>query len=161
MNRAIVICGILASCQSQASPLWRYSDAPGRVSAPDRDGDLVAFGGSDGLLLLTASGEKRCALREYGPVAARPVVEGQQVWFAAMGGQVLAIDSNCSVRWTSQPPLGRFTSDLLKFGDVLYAASTDGHVYAFRADTGKKRWQFPRAGVTPRRLRGGAAGPRR
>jgi outer membrane protein assembly factor BamB len=87
-------------------------------------------------------------------------LRGLRRWHVAVAAAVLAVAAGAAIAGTviaGQPSGGRtagwpfatgsavYTQPFV-IGGVLYAGSTNGHLYAVRAGSGALRWQFPRRG---------------
>lgn len=111
------------------------------VSSPALDGDTLLVGGGSfgGPGVVTAlgamSGIPRWTFRTNGPVQSSLTIAGRIVYFATnvANGTIYAVNATTGLLvWSYTPdPVQFIFSSPVVAGGVLYAASDNGHVYAF------------------------------
>lgn len=122
-------------------------------------GDRGYVGCQDGRLYAVdlASGDKEWNYRTHRRVITTPLPCGDAVVFPSWDGYVYSVDLLGSVRWKLRTGIGFASPGVAPFGgkgahagvlgtpalddNVLYAASTDGLLYAWRADSGTAVWE--------------------
>jgi outer membrane protein assembly factor BamB len=147
---------------------WKFQAGAYLLSSPAVVGNLVYIGSTDGRLyaLDRESGEKRWALRTGARVVSSPAVADGRVYVlsyddtlyaanAETGAAVWKFATQGEHRYTathlhgtlpraeSMPdPYDTFLSSPAVWNSTVYFGSSDGHVYALDATTGKLRWKF-------------------
>jgi outer membrane protein assembly factor BamB len=128
-------------------PRWKYGVmTQGTVeNQPTVSGDRVFAGSGDGRLyaLSAASGGEYWRYSTTDAIFARPVLAGDRLYVASNGQTMAALDPVSGDPAWEQDLAGPITFQPALAGATLYYVLTsDPHLYAADAGTGKLRWQF-------------------
>jgi len=124
---------------------------PSNWSVLRKSGELLLFGSRDGCIhaVKAADGEEVWKSDEGADRPAPPVVAGSVGFAGGRDGRIEALDlADGRLLWSWQPA-ALVTPGLISgimwppviVGDRLYAASMDGHLYAFRGVTDQAAWE--------------------
>lgn len=144
---APALLSVLAvACSKPVELVFKHDLGVASRSTPLVTEDFVAVGSETGLHILDLDGNRRCAFDVDGEVLSRPVTDGTRIFFGSTDYFVYAIDTTCQQVWRFATR-DRVKSDPWVDAQGVIVSSYDGTVYALRADSGRLRWRFPKAGT--------------
>jgi outer membrane protein assembly factor BamB len=137
--------GSLLGCSSPLEKLWEFPVTSPIYSTPLVIGDLIVFGSESGTLhAVNTKGQARWQYQvPISEIFAHPQTNGELVFFGATNQTFYAVNLMGKLVWkfTTRE---RIKSDPAVVDDVIFVTSYDGHIYALKAQTGEKLWQFPK-----------------
>lgn len=141
---AVVVAAVLGGCTPSIEKLWEFPVSSPIYSTPLVTDNFVIFGSESGTLhAVDHNGQARWTFQApSGEIFSHPQSSGKLVYFGATNQKFYAVDMRGDLKWhfaTSE----RIKSDPAVVEGVAYCTSYDGHVYALKADNGRKIWQFP------------------
>jgi outer membrane protein assembly factor BamB len=142
--------GLYALRANNGSTIWRYETLGAVQSEPLYDPalDVVYFGSNDGALYAVhaSDGQLIWRFQSGGEVGRRPVVAGENLFFANAADNLFALDRRTGKslwRIHRTPALGMeisgYSGPAYEHGVVFFAFS-DGHVGAYDAVDGSEKW---------------------
>lgn len=139
-----VVLVLLGGCSSSVEKLWSFQVSSPTYSTPLVLGEYIIFGSESGTLhAVDRNGQNRWQYQvPSGEIFSRPATDGNFIFFGSTNQQFYALEKSGQLRWTFVTK-ERIKSDPLVVEGIVYLTSYDGHIYALRAENGKKLWQFP------------------
>jgi outer membrane protein assembly factor BamB len=151
---------LIALGREDGAELWRV-DLKGEALAPAQESNgIVIVQLADGRLigLAGANGEKQWEYKNDEPLltlrgTATPVIQGEKVYAGFGNGKLVALSlSDGSVLWEQLIALAKGAAEIERIvdidaapiiiGEVLYATSFNGYLYALSVRNGAPRWRF-------------------
>lgn len=146
--------GVFALNKADGRPTWRMNanEIQGNaVSGVAVSGDLLAFGTTDGRLYVLnkadkspAKGWPKAGISYNDGIWAAPVIKGDTIYVATMGGEVHALDvANAAERW-SRPfrAPGAIAALSILNDDTLFVPGLNKHVYLLNPADGSVKSDF-------------------
>jgi len=145
--------GVFALNKADGRPAWRMKDEiqGNLVSGVAVSGDLLAFGTTEGRLYVVNKSDKSPAkgwpaagIDYSSGIWATPVIKGDTVYVATMGGEVHALDlANASERWAKPfRASGAVAALSLLTDDALFVPGLNKHVYLLNPADGAVKSDF-------------------
>jgi serine/threonine protein kinase len=123
--------------------LWTYfTDAPVRSSPCVAEGH-VFVGSDDGFLhaVNLLSGRPAWKTEAGAAIRSTPFIADEAIYFGTEAGEIFCVDYGGGARWR-YIARGAFTSSPVVYDGVVYACSTDSHLYALDAKSGWAIWRY-------------------
>jgi len=121
-----------------AAPEWRFRAAGEILSTPVVDDGIIYFGTTKGkLYAVDAATGKLAWTAPYsvrGSISGSPAVSKNRVYFGCSDNMVYAVDRRSGKFVWKYPTSRPIKAGLAYSGNMVYAASTDGFVYAFKEE---------------------------
>jgi outer membrane protein assembly factor BamB len=126
----------IAAFSANGTTLWNLEIGNSAGPLATADGAIYASAGGD-LVSVSASGSLNWRVSIGAVNSAAPTDDGVVV--GTSGGAVTALASDGAVLWTFEPE-GGFSGSVAYAGDVVYAGSAGGGVYAIDSSNGNPLW---------------------
>ena len=142
--------GLLGACTANVEKLWEFPISSPIYSSPLSVDNLIVFGSESGTLYaVDKSGQARWQFQApSAEIFARPQSDGKLIFFGATNQNFYALDIRGRLQWQFSAE-ERIKSSPAVADGVVYLTSYDGHVYALKAESGQKIWQFPARPPSP------------
>lgn len=140
---------IFLACRSD-KPVWQLSLESRSYGLPIVDGEAVYIISEAGEVIASnyRTGTGMWKQKLNAPIFGDPAVSDELLYTGTEQGTLVAFDKKTGAqRWRKEFPGQSFVSALTVYGDILFAPSRTGILYALQKENAETIWTFPDAKV--------------